>query len=251
LAQLARLIGDPARAAMLVSLMDGRALTAGELARVSGVQPSTASGHLSTLVDGGLLALTSQGRHRYYRVAAPAIGSMMEIMMGTSALTTRPDRIVTGPRDGALRQARTCYDHLAGSVAVTIADSMVKRGQMELSADAALVTTAGLEFLKSLQVDLDGLGGDRADCSSPLFCRPCLDWSERRPHIGGGLGGRSTRRCWRIAGFGSRTALGRLSSPLPVGRRSTRTSESPCRATSRGSAGTTLKVRLQAASTQL
>ena len=192
LAETATLIGETTRTAMLVALMDGRALTAGELAKCSGVTPATASGHLARLVSGGLLLVTAQGRHRYYRLASRSVASMIERMMGVAGMVdaarrTRP--VVTGPAELALRHARRCYDHLAGSVAVQIADYLVKSSYLEWDFERALMTPSGMEFLGRLGVDVgmqtSTLAG-RADNRS--FCRPCLDWSERRPHLAGAIG---------------------------------------------------------------
>lgn len=183
-AEIGALVGDPARAGMLVALMDGRALTAGELAGAAGVTPQTASSHLRQLVAAGLLAMERQGRHRYHRLASPAIAQMVEGMMTIAAPSTAAGRpaLRTGPRDHAMRQARTCYDHLAGRVAVAIADTMTARGEIVLAADGGAVTRAGEAFLRDMGIDLvKGRGGR-------LFCRACLDWSERRPHIAGMLG---------------------------------------------------------------
>ena len=185
LAATAALIGDPARTAILVALMDGRALTAGELARAAGVAPPTASGHLGKLVDGGLLSVVSQGRHRYFRLASPEVAAMIEGMMAAAgfveaARTQRP--IATGPRDRALRRARVCYDHLAGAVAVAIADSLVDAGDISLNEDGAALTASGITRLTDFGLDLQAGGEARA------FCRPCLDWSERRPHLAGRTG---------------------------------------------------------------
>ena len=196
LAQVAALIGEPARTAMLVTLMDGRALTAGELGRAAGVAGPTASGHLGRLLDAGLLALERQGRHRYYRLATPAVAATLEGMMAlsgelqTAAARARP--VATGPRDRALRRARLCYDHLAGEVAVAIADGMTARGQLDLAEEGAALTDDGLAFLSSLGVDLAGCPPRPARLGT--FCRPCLDWSERRPHIGGLVGRRTLCR---------------------------------------------------------
>lgn len=191
LAQAAQVIGDQARAAMLVELMDGRALTSGELAQVAGVAPSTASGHLSVLLSAGLLVVIQQGRHRYYRIATPAIGGMIETMMGVTALTTAQGarrQVLTGPRDEAMRLARTCYDHLAGKVAVSIVDAMAQKGRLVLDAEGAVLTQSGIEFLSSIGADVEHAAGHPGASSFVRSCRPCLDWSERRPHIGGAVG---------------------------------------------------------------
>ena len=128
-AEVASLAGDPARAGMLHALMDGRAQTASELARVAGVTPQTASGHLARMAAAGLLQVEKQGRHRYHRLASPAVAQMMESIMqvasGVEAMRPAP---VTGPRDAALRAARTCYDHLAGRLGVALADALVAGG---------------------------------------------------------------------------------------------------------------------------
>ncbi|PSJ38604.1 ArsR/SmtB family transcription factor [Allosphingosinicella deserti] len=191
LAGIAALIGEPARTAMLVSLIDGRALTATELAEAAGVAPATASGHLGRLLEAGLLALERQGRHRYFRLSSPAVAATLEGLMALDAtLRSHVPRktIVTGPKDHALRRARLCYDHLAGEVAVAIADRMVARGQLDLRGDGAAVTGTGLEFLGSLGIELAPARTGTA------FCRPCLDWSERRPHIAGAVGAALYRR---------------------------------------------------------
>ena len=192
LAEIGALVGEPTRTAMLVTLMDGRALTAGELARASGVTPPTASGHLSRLVDGGLLALTVQGRHRYFRLASPATAQMIEHMMGVAGVMEAARRgrpIRSGPSDQALRCARLCYDHLAGMVAVELAAFLARSGYLDLTADAAVITKEGIGFLESLGLNLAGdtlrhalEGRERA------FCRPCMDWSERRAHLAGEIG---------------------------------------------------------------
>lgn len=177
LAETAALIGEPARTAILVTLMDGRALTAGELARAAGVTAPTASEHLAKMVQAELLALEAQGRHRYFRLASPAIGGMLEAMMVASS----PRPVRTGPRDAAMRRARVCYDHLAGEIAVAIADSMAARGQIELASDGAVLTPAGRDLLSEIGIEIPERTG-------AVFCRPCLDWSERRHHIAGAVG---------------------------------------------------------------
>ena len=193
LAETAALIGDPARAAMLMSLMDGRALTATELARAARITPPTASGHLSRLTQAGLLAMERQGRHRYHRLASAAVAQMLESMMSVVAGRSgaRPRTVVTGPRQLALRHARTCFDHLAGVLAVKIADRMVARGHVEWGVDGGRVTEKGAAFLGDLGIHPVPNGNRRG----PVFCRPCLDWSERRPHIAGQVGAALCSAC--------------------------------------------------------
>jgi DNA-binding transcriptional ArsR family regulator len=181
ISQIASLVGDPARATMLVSLMDGRALTASELAYVSGVSPQTASGHLAKLSDAGLLSLEKQGRRRYFRLASPLVGRMLKGLMVVAQ--DGPARQRNPWRGGeTLRNARTCYDHMAGRVAVRIADRLVERSHVVLDQDGGMVTEAGQAFLRDVGVDLYS-GSKRR-----VFCRPCLDWSERRPHLAGIVG---------------------------------------------------------------
>ncbi|HWX49842.1 MAG TPA: helix-turn-helix transcriptional regulator [Roseomonas sp.] len=216
-AETAALMGDPARANMLAALMDGRALTATELARTAGIAPQTASGHLARLTEAGLLAVERQGRHRYHRLATPAVAQMLEGIMAVAAGGTgRPRRApaVVGPRDQALRQARTCYDHLAGRIAVAMADRMVARGQIEFAPDGGALTEAGADFLRGLGLDLAPVvvrPGRR------VFCRPCLDWSERRPHIGGTLGAALCGHCF-ARGWMRRIEGTRAVSVTPSGR---------------------------------
>jgi DNA-binding transcriptional ArsR family regulator len=188
-AEIASLVGEPARAAMLHALMDGRALTATELARVAGIAPQTGSGHLARLVEAGLITVTRQGRHRYHRLASPTVARMMEGIMEV-AFVAEPARrrLVTGPRDEALRAARTCYDHLAGRLGVAMADALVANGFAELNDEAGLITESGLAFLGRLGIDVDDLQATRGRRPARILCRPCLDWSERRPHLAGAVG---------------------------------------------------------------
>ncbi|MDX2155653.1 MAG: winged helix-turn-helix domain-containing protein [Hyphomicrobiaceae bacterium] len=190
LAEISALAGDPARAAMLTGLMDGRALTAGELARLAGVAPQTASGHLARLADAGLLVVESQGRHRYHRLASASVAQMLESIMQVAAELSPPARTLTvGPRDAALRAGRTCYDHLAGRLGVAITDAMTSRGHVELGADGGIVTASGRTALAKVGLDIAALaGGGGQRGRGRVLCRPCLDWSERRPHIAGALG---------------------------------------------------------------
>ena len=196
-AEVATLAGDPARAGMLHALMDGRALTASELARIAGITPQTASGHLARLVVAGLLAVEKQGRHRYHRLASPAVAQMMESIMQVAAgLDTNRPRLVVGPRDAALRAARTCYDHLAGRLGVALADALVDGGQVELASDGGLVTDAGIRFFSRIGIDLDVLATCSGKRPARVLCRPCLDWSERRPHLAGTIGAALCAQYW-------------------------------------------------------
>lgn len=187
-AEVAALAGDLARAGMLHALMDGRALTASELARVADITPQTASGHLTRMAAAGLVKVRKQGRHRYYSLASPSVARMMEsIMQVASGIETLRPAPMTGPRDAGLRAARTCYDHLAGRLGVAIADGLVAGGHVELTDDAGLVTEAGIKLFDRLGIDIAALDTGRGR-RARVLCRPCLDWSERRPHLAGAVG---------------------------------------------------------------
>jgi DNA-binding transcriptional ArsR family regulator len=183
IASVADLISDPARAAMLIALLDGRARPAGELARISGISAQSASGHLSKLVDGGLLAVQSEGRHRYYKISSGEVGHAMEALGAIATIPTSNARIALRELD-PLQNARTCYDHLAGRVAVQITGALEKskviclRGERdyELGRD-------GERWFRKFGVDVDSLRGTRR-----CFARRCLDWTERKPHLAGALG---------------------------------------------------------------
>jgi len=187
--EVAILAGDPTRAAMLHALMDRRALTASELARHTGITAQTASGHLARLTAAGLLIVERQGRHRYHRLASVVVARMVEsIMQVATVLDTARRPPVVGPRNAALRAARTCYDHLAGQLGVALADALVEGGHVELASDGGLVTDAGVEFFRGIGIDLDKLTTLSGKRALRVLCRPCLDWSERRPHIAGTIG---------------------------------------------------------------
>jgi DNA-binding transcriptional ArsR family regulator len=210
LAEIGALIGDPARACMLSALMAGRALTATELARHAGVSPQTASGHLARLARGGLLDVAQQGRHRYFRIADPAIAHMLEDVMEVS--TRAPPRYrPRSKEDEALRVARTCYDHLAGQVGVAIADALCAQGHVVLAAEAAQVTEKGRAFLRTFGANTDDLSGRR------LLCRVCVDWTERRPHFAGRVGAAIALRCYDL-GWLRRSRGTRALTLTPAGR---------------------------------
>jgi DNA-binding transcriptional ArsR family regulator len=187
-AQVAALAGDPARAGMLHALMDGRALTASELAQVAGITPQTASGHLARMAAAGLLGVEKQGRHRYHRLASPAVAQMIESIMQVASSLEPRRSLSVGPRDAALRAARTCYDHLAGRLGVALADALVAGGYAELANDAGLVTDTGIALLGRIGIDVDTLLARRGKRPPRILCRPCLDWSERRAHLAGAVG---------------------------------------------------------------
>jgi DNA-binding transcriptional ArsR family regulator len=191
MAEIGFLVGDPARANMLNALLDGRAKTAGELAYFARVQPQTASLHLRRLVEANLLSVLQQGRHRYFRLASPAVGRMLEAISEVAAGSPQRYRPFS-PKDEALRAARMCYDHLAGRLAVEIAKSLVAQGAVVLDADGGEVTPDGFRLFERLGVDLAGAGGARRK-----FCRPCLDWTERRFHLAGAVGAALARHCER------------------------------------------------------
>jgi DNA-binding transcriptional ArsR family regulator len=192
IALIGSLVGDPARANMLASLMTGRALTATELAQVAGVMPQTASTHLAKLVDGGLLATEKQGRHRYFRLADADVGHALETLMGLAARVGHM-RVRTGPRDPAMRHARVCYDHLAGDLGVRLFDRLQARRLIGGDAAGLAPTRAGIRFFADFGIAMDGLRERRR----PL-CKACLDWSERRHHLGGSLGAAVLQRLFDL-----------------------------------------------------
>nr|WP_318381538.1 winged helix-turn-helix domain-containing protein [uncultured Enterobacter sp.] len=176
IAAVAAALADPSRVKMLCALMDGRAFTATELAAVADIASSTASAHLARLVSSRLISCLSQGRHRYYRLAGRDIAQLLETIMGVSWPSVRSP----SPRvPGALRQARTCYDHLAGEVAVAIFDAMTAGGW--LNADASSLTVLGQEGFARMGISLNATAKRKPCCA-------CLDWSERRAHLGGEAG---------------------------------------------------------------
>lgn len=182
LSRVAALVGDPARANMLSALMDGGALTASELALEAGVLAPTASSHLSKLAEGGLLRIASQGRHRYYALSSPQVAAMLEAIMGVAALSG-PTRSRPGPRDADMREARICYDHLAGTLGVAFYDSLVRRAFICEDGDNVALSAAGEHWFAGIGIALPAQSRSRR----PL-CKACLDWSVRRSHLAGRLG---------------------------------------------------------------
>jgi DNA-binding transcriptional ArsR family regulator len=211
IAEIAALIGDPARANMLLALMDGRALTAGELAYAARVAPQTASAHLSKLVEARLLALEKQGRHRYFRLASPAVAELLEGLMAV-AVDGAPRYRPPSRGDEAVRLARTCYDHLAGRLGVALTETLLSRGHIILDNDGGQVTAEGGRFFDRFGLDLAC-----AQTHRRRFCRPCLDWSERRRHLGGAVGAALAGRCFEL-GWIERTKDSRAVSITAAGR---------------------------------
>jgi hypothetical protein len=186
----------------LQSSNPGNGFAAGDVTEVGWVP----SGHLARMATAGLLSVEKQGRHRYHRLASPAVARMIESIMQVASMVEAPRRLTVGPRDAALRAARTCYDHLAGRLGVALADALIAGGHLEMAAEAGLLTDRGAALLGRIGIDVDALMADRGRRSARILCRPCLDWSERRPHIAGALGAafcaRSLAKGWirRIEG---------------------------------------------------
>ncbi|HEY7252764.1 MAG TPA: helix-turn-helix domain-containing protein [Methylomirabilota bacterium] len=210
IAEIAALVGDPARATMVSTLLDGRALTASELARAARVTPQTASTHLAKLTEAGLLRVVPSGRHRHFRLASAAVADMIDGIVAV-ALAQRPRYRPLSRQSRALSAARICYDHLAGRLSVDLTDSLVAREYIVLDAEAAEITTAGARFFADF-----GIGLPRS--SRRRHCRLCLDWTERRPHIAGAIGAAITRRCFDL-GWMERVTGSHAVIVTPSGRR--------------------------------
>jgi len=211
IARIASLIGDPARANMLTALMAGKALTASELAQEAGITLQTASSHLRKLELGGLLQPLRQGRHKYFSLANEEVAQTLEALMGLAAnvglLRTRP-----GPKDKALREARVCYNHLAGNMGTRLFDSLVSRGFLRLADDEISLTSSGAIFVQEFGIDLGKLRAGRS-----RLCRRCLDWSERRSHLAGSLGRALFTRIEEL-GWAARDRESRVVTFTPHGR---------------------------------
>ncbi len=205
ISHLAALIGDPARANILTALMGGQALTATELAEEAGVALPTASQHISKLVASGFLTAKKQGRHKYLAIASAEVAEVLEALMGL-AEAQGLRRVRPGPKDAGLREARICYNHLAGARGVQMYDAMVRQGLMEMRATGLALSPAGRRFMTDFGIALEELEHRR----TPL-CRECLDWSERLSHLAGSLGravlGRMEEIGWVKRDPGSRAVL--------------------------------------------
>ncbi|MEG9548621.1 MULTISPECIES: ArsR/SmtB family transcription factor [Streptomyces griseus group] len=210
LAALAALLADETRASFCLALLDGRAWTAGELARYASVAPSTASEHLGRLVAGGLLAQERQGRHRYVRLADERAAHLVEELASHAApdAPERPRSLRAASISGALARGRTCYDHLAGRLGIRITEAMTVRGLLRQDTGFAL-TEAGLEWYAALGIPLD------RSARRPL-ARGCLDWTERRPHLAG-AGGAALCAHVLAVGWCERVGSGRAVRATPAG----------------------------------
>ena len=180
LASTAALIAEPARAAMLMALLDGRAFAAGELAREANISAQSASMHLAQLLEGGLVKVAQEGRHRYYRIASAEVAHAIEAL----GVISTPRKRKPAGEDDSISFARTCYDHLAGELAVRLAAAFEKNGLLIVKDTREYeLTLRGEEFLAQWKIDAAALRGTRR-----CFARRCLDWTERRDHLAGALG---------------------------------------------------------------
>jgi DNA-binding transcriptional ArsR family regulator len=174
------LLADPARAAMLMALLDGRALPAGELAYAARVTAQTASSHLAKLLAGGVVALETEGRHRYYRLAGSHVAQALEHLAAIRPQTQIRRRALS-PEAQRLRFCRSCYDHLAGQVGVAVTRALEDHEYLRPTENKRLeVTPAGSEWLAGLGIDLRGVKPARGG-----LARQCLDWTERQHHVAG------------------------------------------------------------------
>ena len=184
IATIAAKIGHPARAAMLDQLLATPVYTAGQLAQAAVVSRSVASQHLGILVEGGLVTVTAVGRHRWYRLASAEVADVLEAL-ARIAPAHRPTSLRQVTQGEALRAARTCYDHLAGRLGVVLADTLVRRGVVTIQPhdETWTLSEPGMAWLEAIGCEIPPLARTRR----PII-RPCLDWSERRPHLAGTLG---------------------------------------------------------------
>jgi DNA-binding transcriptional ArsR family regulator len=212
IAHVAALLADPSRARVLGALMDGRALTATELALHAGVSAQTASAHLAKLTEASLLACETSGRCRYYRLAGPGVAEALEALTVLAPKAT-PARAESQHEIERIRFARTCYDHLAGRLGVAITEALVRRGHLKTDARDFRVTAAGASFLNGLGVDVENARRQRR-----AFARKCVDWTERRPHLAGALGAALTA-CWLQQDWVRRMPDGRYLLLTPTGGR--------------------------------
>ncbi|MEM8649213.1 MAG: helix-turn-helix transcriptional regulator [Pseudomonadota bacterium] len=197
MARVAALIGDPSRSMMLCALMGGEALTATELAREGGVTKQTASTHLGQLLDGGLLTMQKQGRHRYFSLANADVAHLLENLITISgAMGTR--KSMPGPKDKRLRKARICYDHMAGEMGVALYDGLLERKLLTLGGAHSSETGIGLNEKGRHYFNGFGIDVNKLEESRRPVCRTCLDWSVRRQHLAGSLGAAILERMFEL-----------------------------------------------------
>jgi len=212
IARIAALLGDRARADALTALMTDHALTAPELAAVAGVTKQTMSAHLSKLLDAALVEVNQQGRHRYFRLSNADVAGLLESLMGV-AFRTGAVRLISSPRDPALRKARSCYDHLAGELGVLVYEALLRLGMLEITKSTLRLTKAGVAWFAQIGVDTAAITQRHR-----LLCRPCMDWSERRHHLAGALGTAMLSRFCDLR-WVSRSAKSRAIRVTPLGER--------------------------------
>jgi len=207
----AKIIGDATRIRMLQLLMEGRALTAKELAYGAHVEPATATQHLRRLLEGGLVSVKVQGRHKYFRLASPVVAELMELLM-----VLAPDQKMKAPSprvEEPLRRGRLCYDHLAGELGIGITEGLVKQGILRKDVDSFALTRRGTDWFGELGIDVEA-----ARTLRRKFAATCLDWTERRDHLGGALGAALAERLVDL-GWIARKRNSRAVSVTDSGRR--------------------------------
>jgi DNA-binding transcriptional ArsR family regulator len=177
---VAALIGNPSRATMLTALLAGKALSAGELARVADVSPQTATGHLIRLQDASLLRVVRQGRHRYFELSGADVAALLESLLSLAGKVFPAVR--TGPRDASMQRARVCYDHLPGEIAVNLYARLEATGSLVDDESGVTLSPHGIDVFQTIGIDFTGYRGGR------MLCRSCLDWSARKPHLAGHAG---------------------------------------------------------------
>jgi DNA-binding transcriptional ArsR family regulator len=212
IARIAALVGDPARSDALTALMTDRALTATELAAIAGITKQTMSAHLSKLVEAALVAVEQQGRHRYFRLADEDVAGLLESLMGV-AFRTGAVRILSSPREPALRKARICYDHLAGEVGVRVYEALLHHRVLEMSQKGLRLSESGVQWFGRLGINTDAAARQRR-----TFCRSCMDWSERKFHLAGSLGAALLSRLYDL-GWARRDQSSRVIRFTPKGER--------------------------------
>jgi DNA-binding transcriptional ArsR family regulator len=212
IAKIAALLGDAARTDVLTALMADRALTASELASIAGVTKQTMSAHLSKLLDASLISVAQQGRHRYFRLADEDVAGLLESLMGV-AFRTGAVRLLPSLREPALRKARVCYDHLAGELGVLAYESMLRNRLLEMSLQDLRPSAIGIAWCQEAGIDTDVLSQQRR-----IYCRACMDWSERRYHLAGSLGAALLSRVCEL-GWARRDKTSRIIHFTPKGER--------------------------------